>query len=205
VAEGLLVLANRYTDLPRLRGVCARVLAIPNVPIPRVRLAGDLKRYVGNPKFSDVTFLIEGQQICAHKVLLTCRSEYFRVMFKGSFAESEQREVTLHDVSTASFLVLLEYLYTDKIHLTPENVVEILQLASEMTLEALQRECEAMIIRGIDHTNCIDLYQMASLYSIHHLRRYCHSYIKRELNNGIRQTPAWQALPPTTQCAFIYH
>ena len=39
------------------------------------------KRYYANPEFSDVTFVVEGRQIPAHKLILSVMSERFRVMF----------------------------------------------------------------------------------------------------------------------------
>ncbi len=39
----------------------------------------------------DIIFSVEGKNISAHKLVLTCRSEYFAKMFSGEWAETKGR------------------------------------------------------------------------------------------------------------------
>lgn len=53
----------------------------------------------------------------AHKIILAARSEYFRALLFGGMKESSQDEVELKGASTASFKVLLKYVYTGRLSL----------------------------------------------------------------------------------------
>lgn len=48
--------------------------------IPESTLTSDLMSYINNDTFSDITFIVEGKPIHAHK-LLVCRCTYFEAMF----------------------------------------------------------------------------------------------------------------------------
>lgn len=55
--------------------------------IPSGTIIQELEGFVGNDLFSDITFIVEGKKIHAHKILLS-RSSYFTAMFSGSMLES---------------------------------------------------------------------------------------------------------------------
>lgn len=40
-----------------------------------------MKLYAFNKQFSDVTFVVEGQKFCCHKVILSSQCKYFENMF----------------------------------------------------------------------------------------------------------------------------
>ena len=64
-------------------------------------LSGDLQPMVDNPQFSDVTFLVEGRQVHAHRFILFARSEYFRRMFTSGYRESTDTVIPIPDVRCA--------------------------------------------------------------------------------------------------------
>jgi hypothetical protein len=46
---------------------------------------------VNNPEFSDVTFLVDGERIAAHKAILVVRSPYFRAMLTNGMTEANKQ------------------------------------------------------------------------------------------------------------------
>lgn len=65
-----------------------------------------MRSLINSPQFSDVCFLIEGREFCAHRCVMSAQSEYFRALLYGGLAESRGDEpVTLHDVSWSLFEV----------------------------------------------------------------------------------------------------
>ena len=67
--------------------------------IPRSSILEDMATFVNNESLSDITFLIEGVQVHAHRLMLM-RCDYFRAMLEGGFKEStEQRVIELNEVS----------------------------------------------------------------------------------------------------------
>ncbi|CAN0329150.1 unnamed protein product, partial [Phaeothamnion confervicola] len=84
--------------------------------IPKSTLVPDLREFVNNPLLSDITFVVEGIKVYAHKILCM-RCTFFRAMLTGEMKESRAREVVLEDVRHPIFLALLEHLYTDDIEI----------------------------------------------------------------------------------------
>lgn len=106
------------------------------VSIPPSSLVDDLRKLVNNPTFADVTFLVEGQPVYATRTHLAARSEHFRALFYGGMRESTgtDEQITLHDVSHAVFLLLLEYIYTDQVGDIPSVLAVHLLIAAERFL-----------------------------------------------------------------------
>ncbi|XP_058178516.1 kelch-like protein 41 [Anopheles ziemanni] len=94
---------------------------------------------INNEFLADVVFIVgpDQKRIFAHKLLLVMSSEYFYIMFNGSFAESQTREVVLKEDDPDLFLIILRYIYTDEINLTLENIRDIFNSAQKFRLTEL--------------------------------------------------------------------
>merc|ERR1711879_818128 len=46
-------------------------------------LIENMRRLLNSPDFSDITFLVEGKRIYAHKAILVAQCEHFHAMFSG--------------------------------------------------------------------------------------------------------------------------
>ncbi len=55
------------------------------------------------------------------RVILSHRSQIFRMMFSNGMKESTQREIILEEERYQPFLEFLQYLYTDHIDLHPDR------------------------------------------------------------------------------------
>ena len=47
-----------------------------------------MKQLVNNSMLSDVSFIVEGREIFAHKIILVSQSEHFKAMFLSGMRES---------------------------------------------------------------------------------------------------------------------
>ena len=90
---------------------------------------------VNNEQFSDISFLVEGRTVHAHKFILFARCEYFRRMFTGGYKESTDPCVPIADVSFDVFLCILTFLYTG----TPRPATPRTQPAAPMPRPATPR------------------------------------------------------------------
>ncbi|DAZ93819.1 TPA: hypothetical protein N0F65_004208 [Lagenidium giganteum] len=75
-------------------------------------LQRSLRQFVNAEEFSDVSFLVEGRVIYAHRIILSLLSERFRGMFTSGFLESQQKQIVVPDIRYAVFLKMMAYLYT---------------------------------------------------------------------------------------------
>lgn len=129
--------------------------------------------------FPDVVFLVENEEeserIYAHKAILSS-SEHFRGMFSHSFSES-QGEVRVRDISVSSFKSMIAFLYTGKISLSPENVMEILHKSTEYSLQEVRRCCDEYISSNIAPENVCGLYEQGLTYNLPKVVSECYKFI----------------------------
>ena len=95
-----IIAAAELLDLPNLIRVCdnvkdhkeflnpylTRVFATQNSKVME-------KLFFNKALYSDITFVVNGKKIPAHRCVLTTRCEVMSAMFSGQFAESKNTEV----------------------------------------------------------------------------------------------------------------
>ena len=74
-------------------------------------------------EFTDVVFIVDGERVPAHKLILASQSEYFRAMLYGEMKEASQEDIPLPDIPLASFKTVLQYAYTGTLEI--EDQLEV--------------------------------------------------------------------------------
>jgi hypothetical protein len=88
--------------------------APPALELPPPTITSDLLAQLdGADETGDVTFVVQGERLRAHALILCARSEVFSHMLRGSMREAASREVTVKECDAFTFRALLRYLYTD--------------------------------------------------------------------------------------------
>ncbi|CAI5744340.1 unnamed protein product [Peronospora destructor] len=95
------------------RMLTPRLRAPVSLPSPARMLRHALATYVGCEEFADISFLVEGRVVYAHKVILSALSAQFHGMFSSGFREAQESQIAIQDMRYEVFLLLLEYIYTD--------------------------------------------------------------------------------------------
>ncbi|XP_034552710.1 zinc finger and BTB domain-containing protein 17 [Notolabrus celidotus] len=86
----------------------------------------------------DCTFVVDGVDFKAHKAVLAACSVYFRTLFL------DQKDVVHLDISNAAGLgQVLEFMYTAKLSLTPQNVEDVRTVASFLQMQEIVNTCSA--------------------------------------------------------------
>lgn len=128
-----------------------------------------------NEKFADVTFIVEGTKIPAHKTILSVRSSYFESMFGDNFADGKKVEIELK-VPLDAFRVILKYFYTGCLSLTAfewNEIVEVYDLANQYEFDSLKEIILKYLTPKITLENCVEILKAAQLYSLHDLENAC--------------------------------
>ncbi|KFO19136.1 Zinc finger and BTB domain-containing protein 17 [Fukomys damarensis] len=87
----------------------------------------------------DCTFVVDGVNFKAHKAVLAACSEYFKMLFV------DQKDVVHLDISNAAGLgQVLEFMYTAKLSLSPENVDDVLAVASFLQMQDIVTACHTL-------------------------------------------------------------
>ena len=153
-----------YDGSQRLNDFKMFMFELETSEIPPSTLLTELGGMVGNERYSDVTIIIDGRAVFAHKFILS-RSKYFEAMFSGQMIESSSRQIAISNISYKVFWEVLKYLYTDYIEWTVENPLELLQAADLLCLDRLKKICEQNILASIDIENAATIYQASDVHN----------------------------------------
>src|SRR6266542_3105131 len=85
----------------------------------------------------DICIKVGDESFPCHKAFLTGRSEYFNAMFNGPFAESISSVFTISDCTPETFILILEFIYTDKCEIPASMAYELLIKADMYLLDKL--------------------------------------------------------------------
>ena len=120
-----------------------------------VEMRKDFAKLFASKAFADVTFVVQGRKIQAHKAILAARSEYFNQMFSSESMESLTVEVPVEDADLLAFRIFLHLIYGDLDinNLNHTQILKILVLADKYRVDGLSRSCLEMIERGTDASN----------------------------------------------------
>lgn len=110
------------------------------VPVTTAYTA-QIRALVNDEEFSDVTFMIEGQPIYAHRAIISQRCEHFAAMFRSGMRESVERVIPIPAISRQAFLLLLEYIYTDSVKIEVDHAIELFIAADLYHVERLRDMC----------------------------------------------------------------
>jgi RCC1 and BTB domain-containing protein len=146
------------------------------VPVTAV-YTSQILSMVNDEEFSDLTFMIENEPIYAHRAIISKRSDTFAAMFRSGMRESTERVITLPNISKSTFLLLLEYLYTDTVKIRVEDAIELYICADQYQLERLRDMCCDVVRRNLSAENSGPLLQTASEAHCSVLRELCMTYV----------------------------
>ena len=111
---------------------------------------------------ADVTFDVQGVKIGAHKIILTTRCEYFRLMFESGMAESASNEVFVPDIEPSVFKELLRFVYSDEApKFDSESTMALLAAADKYDMAGLKEICETALCSNLTAQNVIEALLLA--------------------------------------------
>ncbi|RZC34490.1 BACK, BTB, and/or F5 F8 type C domain containing protein, partial [Asbolus verrucosus] len=121
------------------------------------QLVQDISVLYLNQKFSDVTLILDGQKMCAHKI-----------------------EIKINNVSTEAFKIILKYIYTGSIVVTPSKInltLEVMGLAHQYSLKDLEATIMEKNQMILNLQNVCPILNAANLYNLDELRDACHALL----------------------------
>lgn len=128
-------------------------------------------------KLCDVTLKVEGKEFCAHRVVLSACSDYFSAMFTGDLEESHQPVVELQGLDPDTMEFLLDFVYTESIQVSVENVQALLPAACLLQLEGVQKACCRFLEQQLDPSNCLGIRLFAETHCCEDLICAAEKYI----------------------------
>lgn len=133
------------------------------------------KLYSNRHQTGDATFLVESQQIRAHRSVLAALSPKYNAQFYG--LNSDDGEIYVPHISAAEFNVFLQFFYKNKVDLTMENIEAVMDLAKQSLVDEFIESCVNFLKSQIKVNKVCISYRLAKLYDIETLRLDCEQRI----------------------------
>eukprot|EP00102_Acyrthosiphon_pisum_P002195 XP_001943389.2 PREDICTED: kelch-like protein 17 isoform X2 [Acyrthosiphon pisum] len=119
----------------------------------------------------------DGTIICGHKVVLVAACPYFRAMF-SSFAEGAKYVVNIRELDSNILQLLIDYIYTGKITVTEQNIMDLLPASMLLQLDYVKCVCVEFLKKQLNLSNCLGIKEFADFYNCTELLSSSEEYIK---------------------------
>lgn len=132
---------------------------------------------------TDVTFRICGEQLAAHKLILSSRSKVFEQMFYGpEMRESlAGAEVQIEDIELGTMKAFIHALYTANIEATfwqdSELLCHLLKAFHKYEVRQLMSKCECQVSALLSVENVCERFMLAELLDLPNLRSSALAFI----------------------------
>ncbi|XP_078621936.1 kelch-like protein 26 [Branchiostoma floridae x Branchiostoma japonicum] len=150
------------------------------------RHSGEVLRYLNTLRtdalLCDITLIVDGKEIPAHKNILASCSDYFRAMFTRGMRECNQDTVEIKGVPYSGLENVVQYMYTSQITLNSETVQDVLTTANHLQISAVVQFCHEYLISIVDVDNCVDIGKIAQTFSLLDLRSVVDRFMLRRFS-----------------------
>uniref|UniRef100_A0A8C5P875 Zinc finger and BTB domain containing 8B n=1 Tax=Leptobrachium leishanense TaxID=445787 RepID=A0A8C5P875_9ANUR len=121
------------------------------MPSYYTKLLGELNEQRKRDFFCDCSIIVEGRIFKAHRNVLFANSGYFRAMLVHYIQDSGRHSTASLDIVTSeAFSTILDFLYSGKLNLCGENVIEVMSAASYLQMTDVVNFCKAYIRSSLD-------------------------------------------------------
>ncbi|NXO81876.1 ZBT8B protein, partial [Sitta europaea] len=115
------------------------------------KLLGELNEQRKRDFFCDCSIIVEGRIFKAHKNILFANSGYFRALLVHYIQDSGRHSTASLDIVTSeAFSIILDFLYSGKLDLCGDNVIEVMSAASYLQMTDVVNFCKTYIRSSLD-------------------------------------------------------
>ena len=164
----------------------------------------NMSRLLRSEEASDITFIVKGEKIHAHKNILFATSPVMAVFQKHHFKEGCSSTVEIDDIDSQVFRQLLRYMYTGTApQLEEDSMTEPLFLAADKyQVEGLKLSCVNSLISKLSLENAVRYLVMGYLHSVSELKKASLECLKRH-REAVWDRPEWNQLMKSYQDLFF--
>ena len=187
--------------------VCVFMLAEPvhttgsrySVTVPECDMSTHFGSLLSSGEFSDVTLVVGGKELKAHKFVLSTRSPVFKTMFQVNMKEKLTNRVKIEDVELPVLQEMLTFMYTGKSPNLKSMTSELLFAADKYQLDRLKLMCEEELCSKLNVTNASQTLELADRHNATQLKEFCRDFIYRQavVKHGTVRPAPFQFKAPT--------
>ncbi|XP_068739435.1 uncharacterized protein [Montipora capricornis] len=128
----------------------------------------------------DVVLMVDGEEFPVHKGVLAANSNFFLAMFTTDMLEKGKMKTCINCVSAEAMGSLLEFMYTGRIHINLDNVLELLEASNFLSVVKVKKACCQFLENIVDLENCLAIRSIADVFCCDGLSRVVTKYIHQK-------------------------
>ncbi|KAF6988315.1 hypothetical protein CFC21_005877 [Triticum aestivum] len=159
------------------------------VLVPPSNIGTHLGRLLDHADGTDVSFIVDNETFHAHRAVLAARSPVFRAELFGPMSEATMPSITLHDITPATFKIMLRFIYTDELPLedeledsSTEMFQNLLAAADLYALDRLKIICAQKLWDKVSVDTVATILAWAETYNCQELKNRCIDFFVVEEN-----------------------
>ena len=160
-----------------------------------------------NGLLCDIALCVKGKTIPGHRVILAAASPYFRAMFLGKLAESNQDRVALYEIDGVAVELLVQYAYTGVVEINKYNVQSLLYASALLQFDKVKNACCVFLRKVLGVCNCLGIRLLAESLSCHDLFEEAHQFVANHFNDVLKQEEflfqPFKSLKALLECKFL--
>jgi len=165
------------------------VLGADTIAVPPSGIGCDLGFLLDSDVGTDVSFIVKGETIQAHRAILAARSPVFQAEPFGTMSDATSPSITLQDIEPAVFKAMLVFMYTDELSEDEEfgdNLTEMMQhllaAADRYALDWLKLMCARKLWNIISEDTFASTLACAETHNCPELKSKCIDFFAMEKN-----------------------
>ncbi|XP_009990923.1 PREDICTED: kelch-like protein 13, partial [Tauraco erythrolophus] len=153
----------------------------------------------------DVTLEAEGVCFPAHKIILASASNFCKSLFVRNLARagSPDGNVRLKAVSAAGLRNVLDFIYSNKLDLSLQNIEETFQAAETLLVREVIKLCFRFLEGCLNCENCMDVLNIAKKLGPAELRQKAMCYIGQHYKQILADPQCLKDLDRGTLCEIL--
>ncbi|XP_048533412.1 BTB/POZ and MATH domain-containing protein 2-like [Triticum urartu] len=171
--------------------VCAIILIDdkPAILVPPSDIGTHLGRLLDRTDGTDVSFIVGDETFHAHRAVVAARSPVFRAQLFGSMSEATMSSIRLHDITPATFKVMLGFIYMDEFpgedesnDYSTEMLQNLVAAADLYALDRLKVICAQKLWNTVSVDTVATMLACAETYNCQELKNNCIDFFAVEAN-----------------------
>ena len=146
----------------------------------------------------DVHFIVKGQVFPAHRVVLSCCSDWLRSVLADEGSNKSTvgapLEIVLDSLDPVAFSLILNYLYGEPLTFPPYLSPSLLSVIRAFNMDALELRCWRHLIRSVKPSTCLWLHELADIYENGALKYEAWNLCQRVLPYLSAEMDPWDVL-----------
>ncbi|KAK5965554.1 BTB domain-containing protein [Trichostrongylus colubriformis] len=140
-------------------------------------LLAQLHKFRNESRLCDVTLVVKGTRINAHRLVLAASSKYFEAMFTIDMVESREHDIEMIGVEAGTLSALVYFCYSGKVNIDDNNVLDTLAAACLLQLDEVKVLCCDFLKKGICVSKCLEIRGVAETYACQTLLHFANEFI----------------------------